>query len=796
MQACPVNINFSSGTLTHWYGYTGNNKDGDGAPSIKQTYDSLIAAPLGTIGAVSIPEYNLPSVPGIQTITTPGIDAFGGFSTIPVINGYAYNYSILLGSTSVSHGTGGSTGGYTRGVSYKINVPTVPAGSASQPYTMTYAYAMVLENGSHASNQQPLFTATLNTPGGTIDCADASYFLPTIGSGTNNAPLDQAAAIAKGFSLSSTPSPNINGNGTGNDSRFRVWTKGWTEVTFDLSLYRGQQVTLTFEADNCIPGGHFAYAYIALKDVCAGLIISGDSVVCTNSTLTYSIPSLKNGTYHWSIPAGWQIISDSTKNIITIKAGAKSGQITASEINGCADLRDTIQVSATQPTIGGKVTGDNTVCEGINASNLVLSGNLGSVLRWLSSTDGLTWNPVPATTPAYTATNLTATTFYKALVQNGSTCVPDSSTEAKITVDAKSMGGMITPANSVICEGQNKDAILSLTGNKGNVMNWQSSQDKILWINVNPVDTTLQFDINGITVPTQYRTIVKNGACGPDTSSIASVSIFPAKYPQATAYPADTTICFGTIAQLNANVSTGTSYTWSGLGNLYDQGNGIISTAPFLLTAQVAPSKTADYILYIINEDCPIPLKDTFHIVVTPKVIVNAGHDTSVIANQPLQLSAFVNNSAENYSWLWLPPATNLNNTNISDPTAQLSSNIDSVRYVVRATNTIGCYGEDDIVVHVFKTGPEIFVPSAFTPNGDGRNDILKPIPVGIAKLDYFRVYSRWGQLLYSSSIIGNGWDGTLNGTQQPSGTYVYSTQGKDYKGGIVFRKGTVVLIR
>jgi gliding motility-associated-like protein len=790
MQACPVNINFSSGTLTHWFAYTGNNKDGNGATSIKQTYDSAIAAPTGTLGATAFPEYNLPSVSGIQTIITPGTDVFGGFSTIPIINGYAYNYSILLGSTSISQGVGGNRGGYTRGVSYKINVPV---SSVTQPYTMTYAYAMVLENGSHPTNDQPLFTATLNTPGGTIDCADASYKLPTLpGSGSNNAILDKAAAIQYGFSLSGTISPN---NGQNNESRYRVWTKGWTEVTFDLSLYRGQQVTLTFEADNCTFGGHFAYAYIALKNECAGLIINGDSVACTNSTLTYSIPSLKDATYHWTVPNTWQITSDTT-NIITVKAGSQGGQIIASEINGCADLRDTIQVSTSLPSLGGKVTGDNTVCEGINASNLVLNGNLGGVLRWLSSTNGLTWNTVPATTTNYTATNLTATTFYKALVQNGSTCVPDSSTEATIIVDAKSVGGTIIPANSVICEGQNKDAILTLTGNTGGVMNWQSSQDKILWINVNPVDTGLVFNINGITVPTQYRSIVKSGVCGPDTSSIASVAIFPAKYPLATTYPADTTICFGTTAQLYANVLTGTSYTWSGYGGLYDQGNGTIGTAPSFISAQVAPSKTTDYILNILNADCPIPLKDTFHIIVTPKVIVNAGHDTSVIANQPLQLNAFVNNSTENYTWLWMPPAIGLNNTTISNPIADLSSGIDSVRYMVRATSTIGCYGEDDIVIHVFKTGPEIFVPSAFTPNGDGRNDILKPIPVGITKLDFFRVYNRWGQLLYSSSIIGNGWDGTLNGTQQPSGAYIYMTQGADYKGNTVFRKGTVVLIR
>src|SRR5580704_1368875 len=101
MQACPVNINFSTGNLTHWWAYTGNNQinienpSGNGPLAIKKTYDSTVASPAGTIGAVAIPEYNLPSVSGIHVITTPGTDLFGGFSTIPTINGYQYDYSIL-----------------------------------------------------------------------------------------------------------------------------------------------------------------------------------------------------------------------------------------------------------------------------------------------------------------------------------------------------------------------------------------------------------------------------------------------------------------------------------------------------------------------------------------------------------------------------------------------------------------------------------------------------------------------------------------------------------------------------
>src|SRR5579872_542939 len=102
-QSCPINSNFSTGALTHWEAYTGNNKAGNGPGAIIVIYDSSQSTPIGTIGATALPEYNLPGVNGITVITGQGTtDPFGNFPTIPTINGYAYKYSILLGSTSIS----------------------------------------------------------------------------------------------------------------------------------------------------------------------------------------------------------------------------------------------------------------------------------------------------------------------------------------------------------------------------------------------------------------------------------------------------------------------------------------------------------------------------------------------------------------------------------------------------------------------------------------------------------------------------------------------------------------------
>ena len=170
LQNCPSNINFSSGDISFWSARTGLVNGGF------QLY------PAPNSGTRTIPEYTISNT-GVEVISTQGTDPFGSFPLIPTINGYAYGYSVRMGSTATSWdyrsangNTNSNPGGFTRAITYTINVP---AGSPTIPFTMTYAYAMVLENGTHNSNQQPLFKATLTTQDSIVTCASPQYYLPT-----------------------------------------------------------------------------------------------------------------------------------------------------------------------------------------------------------------------------------------------------------------------------------------------------------------------------------------------------------------------------------------------------------------------------------------------------------------------------------------------------------------------------------------------------------------------------------------------------------------------------------------
>ena len=276
-------------------------------------------------------------------------------------------------------------------------------------------------------------------------------------------------------------------------------------------------------------------------------------------------------------------------------------------------------------------------------------------------------------------------------------------------------------------------------------------------------------------VDTRYYVLANLGKCQARDSVFTRV----VPYPNATVGQ-DQIICFGERVQLNGTI-IGSVFSWTPTSSLVNENT---------LTPTAGPSRTTTYILTASDTiGCPKPDSDTIVITVTQPVTAYAGKDTTVLPDQPLQLIA---SGGNNYTW---SPSTGLSDPNIANPIAILNSSIDSITYTVRVAQN-GCFSEDQVTVRVYRTGADILVPSAFTPNGDGKNDVARPITIGISKLGYFSIYNRWGQLLFTTTEIGKGWDGSFRGVNQPSGTYVYQTEGSNYLGSSVYRKGTIVLIR
>jgi gliding motility-associated-like protein len=141
------------------------------------------------------------------------------------------------------------------------------------------------------------------------------------------------------------------------------------------------------------------------------------------------------------------------------------------------------------------------------------------------------------------------------------------------------------------------------------------------------------------------------------------------------------------------------------------------------------------------------------------------------------------NNSFSKY--LWSTGATS-SSINIMEPGV----------YSLQVTDGYGCVGEDSISISDSACKEYFYIPNAFTPNGDGKNDIFKPAFAGAVTEYNFIVYNRWGQKIFSSNNVADGWDGTVNGQPQPSGTYVWFCSYQLYQRTSMTQKGTVVLIR
>lgn len=365
----------------------------------------------------------------------------------------------------------------------------------------------------------------------------------------------------------------------------------------------------------------------------------------------------------------------------------------------------------------------------------------GSIL-YPDTPDPLVW---PKTTTIYTAT----------LEQSG--CVNTDSVRVRV-VDKVTLN----PGNdSTICLG---DTVMLHPTGDGLYFIWapQAALDQP------EVKNPLAFP----PAPTTYTVTASIGKC--NTSGNITLKTIP--YPLSAA-AADTFICWSDTAYLHAT-ARGIRYNWI---------PAISISNPGILNPYVFPKQSTIYYLYVYDTlGCPKPGISHVSVEVNPQILAFAGNDTSVVAGQPLQLIG-----SGGPSFLWSPSA-GLDRNDVENPVAILDKNQE---YVMKTFTEAGCFAYDTIRIKVFTTAPDIFVPNAFTP-GRATNSIFRAIPVGISKLDFFRIYNRNGMLVYSNIRMGEGWDGTLNGKPQPSGGYVWMAQGVDYTGKTVSKKGTMVLIR
>ena len=273
------------------------------------------------------------------------------------------------------------------------------------------------------------------------------------------------------------------------------------------------------------------------------------------------------------------------------------------------------------------------------------------------------------------------------------------------------------------------------------------------------------------TVTTTYTVIGSDGLG--NCSDTDQITVIVSPHLQGAA-GTDTLICPGESVQLWA--TGGTFYLWQPDYNINNMN---------LSNPTVSPLQSTTYTVYLSN---PAGCTDTQYVQVNvfPNPAIHVPEDTIIFIGESLYFYA---NGGIHYSW---SPGTYLSDSTVATP---LCTPLQTTTYTVTITDANGCSFIRTFTVEVHSSA-WLQAPNAFSPNGDGVNDYFNYFVRGIFQFHQFRVYNRWGQVIFETSNPNDFWDGTHNGVRCEMGTYVYVVEGNDAQGAPVNLKGDVTLVR
>ncbi len=486
---------------------------------------------------------------------------------------------------------------------------------------------------------------------------------------------------------------------------------------------------------------------------------------CNSNTVVFQNQSIGAGTYLWDFGDPTNPNDSSTaQNPSYTYPGVGSYSVTLiaySSFNpGCADT--TVGVIKLFPPFNADFTFVNMPCQ-LTVDFTSTSQNTGSGLSNTWNWDFGDNNASNIQNPSHTYGSPGTYTVTLVTVSD-SGCVD---TISKVVTVDEMLAANISINQSVSCHDSCDASILAmpLTGNPPFTYLW-----------TDPGASTTP-GINGLCAGTYDVTITDSTGC----TVVKSVTLQNPP-PLAAGLSSTDAYCDGLcIGTATASVTGGTpplTYLWSDPNGQQTQQATQLCPGTYQVFVTddngctVTDSVTVNYSSYI------------------PPLNATASPNTIIYEGQSVQLNA---TAYPNGTYVWTPPAT-LNNPGIANP---VSSPTEEITYVVTYTDPLGCENSDTITIEVREVTciePEIFIPNAFTPNQDGRNDILYVRGPTIREL-LLRVYNRWGEKVFETTHPGNGWDGTYKGKPVMPGVYDYYLEAVCFDNEKFFKKGNVTVI-
>ena len=283
------------------------------------------------------------------------------------------------------------------------------------------------------------------------------------------------------------------------------------------------------------------------------------------------------------------------------------------------------------------------------------------------------------------------------------------------------------------------------------------------------------------TTPGEYTVtqFVTNSVYNCNVNHKAPITVFPLPDINVDLYHE---ICYGDEVQLNAANNPSYVYTWNPANEVSD---------PYIPNPVAYPSETMDFGIHVKDtNDCEN--SETVHVFVQTDPYLSFPDTVSIIVGDVFY---FNDDPLFNVEYIWTPPY-NLSCPNCYE--AGFQPIYDTTYYVtmLAMAGNDTCYVNHDSLHIDVDWKFTVDVPSVFTPNGDGNNDVVFADGWGIKKLLEFKIYNRWGELVFSTDDITIGWDGRYKGQPQVIDTYVYTVRVITWEEKTLEAKGTITLMR
>ena len=509
------------------------------------------------------------------------------------------------------------------------------------------------------------------------------------------------------------------------------WNGGTTQTNADISGQTTGVYNLTV-TDAASCATTIGPIYIGLT---VGPTIDTANIIVTNEECN----NAGNGSITGIIANGngvltydWNSVISTNTDLINASAGAYT--LTVTDGNGCTSSIGPINLNMNPfPTID---------VSGINISDENCGSGDGSITGIISSggigTHTYQWNGSTSAIDLSTA----SAGSYILTVTDAANCVVASGPH---TINGLPGVTATVTGDTVVCMGQTAN----LTAAGGTIFNWSSGGSNAAE-SLTPTSTS------------NYSVIISDGTCSDTVNVTVTVNANPE-----VSVDTDLSICEGQTATINAASSL--PVTWSTL----ETSNSI----------SVSPAVTTSYFAAVTNS-CGTD-GDTVVVTVNSNPVIDAGPDESILAGNTVTL-----NPIGGVSYVW-SPQTNLSCTNCASPGA---SPLTTTTYIVTGTDANGCVSSDTIIVEVDESSV-LYIPTAFSPNGDGQNDVLF-VRAGAVESFEFSIYDRWGERVFSTTDLSLGWDGSFRGKPLNSAVFVYAISGKYYNGESFEQKGNITLLK